>query len=463
MPETTLEKPVSKRQSNLTRRFATTAIIAVIVSVSVITCASYYFLRTMGLQSQFDTRVAGINQDLQRRTDLTSEGRLPAALTAQWPLLRERHGISELTVLTPGQDLIWASGSLPSTTAEEANAMNKLLQNKQSEAQVIDPMLVDSGVWLEMILNRYEPVTALGPLRNNKGNLIAFLRMKMDASLVLRLARSATETIFLLVLIGHLALVYLLHSSFRRSMLMINAQERKMEQQISRLSKMLAINKDMARNMKSASSRAVELNEQFLRRVGSDLHDGPAQSIGYAVLRLDQVSRSQESKELGQEFHAVKEALDGALTEIRGISTGLVLPELDDLTLEQSLQRVVSRHGANSKVEVKQYYQNLPEQVPMPIKICAYRFIQEGLNNASRHGKAEKCRVSAHVKDNVLSLSLKDNGMGFRKSSLNQEGGHLGLMGLKDRIESLGGEFKINSELGVGTAIKVVLSLDEEN
>ena len=99
----------------------------------------------------------------------------------------------------------------------------------------------------------------------------------------------------------------------------------------------------------------------------------------------------------------------------------------------------------------------------MPIKICAYRMVQEGLNNAHRHGEAEECTLTVGVKNNVLQISLKDDGKGFRKSQLTNDGKHLGLIGLKDRIESLGGKLSINSELGTGTTLKLIIALDQVN
>jgi len=139
-----------------------------------------------------------------------------------------------------------------------------------------------------------------------------------------------------------------------------------------------------------------------------------------------------------------------------------VLPELENMNVEQCLRKVVMLHTANSKAKVDQFYQDMPDDIALPIKICVYRFIQEGLNNAQRHGQADKCRLSAYTKGDDLIVSLKDNGMGFRKSKLVTDGGHhLGLIGLKDRIESLGGTFSVNSELGVGTALKVVLNFSD--
>ena len=288
--------------------------------------------------------------------------------------------------------------------------------------------------------------------------------MSVDFSTPFAQTRRLALRILLMMLLGGILFFFILSEIFRRSIATIDTQEQKMSHQIYRLSNLLSVNKSMQNSMKTASARAVELNEQFLRRVGADLHDGPAQMIGYSILRLNQVSENQQAQALGQEFHAVKQALEQSLNEIRGISSGLVLPELAELDLEQCLRKVVALHGIKSTTEVAQYYSQLPEDVPLPIKITAYRFIQEGLNNADSHGKATKCRLSAHVVDNTLTVSLKDNGVGFRKSKLigAVEGGHLGIVGLRDRIESLGGKLSINSDLGVGTAVKFTIAIAEE-
>jgi len=285
--------------------------------------------------------------------------------------------------------------------------------------------------------------------------------LNIDHQQELATARSTSIGLMSFLFISTMLLFLLLYFNFRRGIKTIEDQEERLSHQIARLSNLLSVNKNMQKSMKTASARAVELNEQFLRRVGADLHDGPAQMIGFAVLRLNQVSKQEAAKELSQEFHTVRDALDESLEEIRGISSGLVLPELEQMNMEQCLRKVVTLHGSKSDCEVSQFYQDLSDDIPLPVKICAYRFVQEGLNNAHRHGQAKKCRLNGFVKDDILHLSLKDNGMGFRKSSLSTEGGHLGLMGLKDRIESLGGKFNINSELGVGTALKLSISLKD--
>lgn len=239
----------------------------------------------------------------------------------------------------------------------------------------------------------------------------------------------------------------------------IDRQNVALQSQIIKLRNTVAVNQGMQKSMRSASSRAVELNERFLRRVGADLHDGPAQTIGYAILRLDHVNQESQSKQYNQEYHTVKDALTNALNEIRAISSGLVLPELEGLTLEATIAKVIELHEKNTGMRVKTYYQDIPEMVPFPIMICTYRFIQEALNNAHRHGNADMCRIIVNQENSDLIIMLKDNGRGFRAKKQESDRIKLGLAGLVDRIESIGGELDILSQPNSGVTIKVSLPI----
>jgi len=448
------------KKRNLTIRFCVAAIIVTSLIVGVITAASYYQMRAQSMEANLNELAKRINSSVFDDLKLNGLNDQVEVLLGFWQKIEGLQGVTKGAFFDPEMNSLWASADGLALSSEERGLFSDVLDNEVSK--VIDnhsPRLTSlRGFYGELST----PIPGFIPIRNAEGTAIGMLKLTRDYEYLLSGVEQAVARVFWFILAGHLLLFFALFYNFSIGLQTIETQEKKLSQQITRLSNLLSINKSMQKSMKTASSRAVELNEQFLRRVGSDLHDGPAQSIGYAILRLDRVSREEMAKSLSHEFHVVKEALDSSLTEIRGISSGLVLPELEQMTLEQSLKKVVSRHTGNSDTEVSQYYKDLPDQISLPIKICAYRFVQEGLNNSYRHGQAEKCRVTAYVKDDVLHLSLKDNGMGFRKSQLNTEGGHLGLMGLKDRIESLGGRFSINSELGVGTAIKVSVALYDD-
>jgi len=410
MNDITLSETVDAQQSNLTTRFIATGVISTILIVVGMSMRGYYVLRSSGVENETNRVGVKVSEVIDILLDETKRVEL-RHLIEIGESFKYLNGVTNVTIFNIDLNPVWPSKTADKLSSEERIAVQTLLADNSKDASVIDLGFTLFSTWVDGLIGKSE-------------TLPVFVKLKVNY------ARHFGLRVFLFAFLCSMILFLSLYYTFRRGIKTIERQE---------------------------------VNEQFLRRVGADLHDGPAQMIGFAVLRLNQVSKQEAAKMFGHEFHAVREALDESLEEIRGISSGLVLPELEAMSLEECLRKVVTLHGAKSKVPVEQYYQELPKNIPLPIKICAYRFIQEGLNNAHRHGSAKKCRLSAYVKDKDLVISLKDNGVGFRKSKLLEGGTHLGLVGLKDRVESLGGVFSINSELGTGTALKVVINLADEH
>jgi signal transduction histidine kinase len=461
MTDITLSDVVVNSNSNLTRRFIVTGVVVVIIIVAVMTLRGYYVLRSNGIENEAHRVGVKVTEvvNMVSHNVYRIESRHILRIGESFKHL---NGFESVAIYTPNLEPLWPMTSISPLSAAEQLAVQDLLTNSNVDEQLF---VLDSGflsTWPHGPLGQASTLPVLVKLKNSSGTVFSVARINYNFESTLNYALDYSLRIFLFSAICLIILFFALYYTFQHVIKTIERQEGELNHQITRLSNLLLINKNMQRSMKTASARAVELNEQFLRRTGADLHDGPAQMIGFAVMRLNQVSKQEEAKSFGQEFHAVRQALEDSLVEIRGISSGLVLPELENLSLEQCLRKVVTLHGANSKAEVDQYYQGLADNIPLPLKICAYRFIQEGLNNAHRHGDATKCRLSVYVKDHKLVISLKDNGIGFRKSKLKNGGPHLGLIGLKDRVQSLGGSFSINSELGVGTALKLIVSLADE-
>jgi len=449
----------SSSKPNLTTRFVTTGIVALVLIVVGMTCRGFYVLRSTGVEAE-GHRAAMRISELVGMVGHNASRIEQRHVTMVGQSFKHLNGIGDAAIYSTKLAPIWPKNSTNPLTTAERRLSQALLANPDQLEVVIDQDFTKVDTWIDVLYGNGRQLPLLVKLNDRSGKVFAIARIDYNFEEAMRYARHFGFRVFLFSLICSVLLFLSLYYTFRRGIKTIEQQEEKLNHQISRLSSLLNDNKSLQKSMKTASARAVELNEQFLRRVGADLHDGPAQMIGFAVLRLNQVSKQEPAKHFGHEFHAVREALDDSLEEIRGISSGLVLPELENMSLEECLRKVVTLHGAKSKAVVTQFYQDIPNNIPLPIKICAYRFIQEGLNNAHRHGEAEKCRLSAYVKDDELVISLKDNGIGFRKSKLSHGGAHLGLVGLKDRVESLGGTFSINSELGVGTALKVNLTLE---
>jgi len=105
-------------------------------------------------------------------------------------------------------------------------------------------------------------------------------------------------------------------------------------------------------------------------------------------------------------------------------------------------------------VTVKRQLESLPDQAPLPIKIALLRTLQEGLSNATRHGKGADVRVELNGSGDRLLLKVSDRGPGF-DTQLAERSGGLGLAGMRERAELLGGRFEVESSVGVGTTVQV--------
>lgn len=451
----------------LSKRFIVRAISLIVVMAILASIIIYLAVRFQALQQDLNQ----FNGDLSKlMTVLTSSENTDDPINSQRIVnqLLQSKSVAKVSLYTADQRLLWSSHETLSITLDDKQKISSLRNQSapiswvwDHQAQFFDELSVSS--LLQNIIPNGSDFATLSVVPDINATPFYIVKSIRNYADIRQMAVNTSVLSFIAVFVTGLLVLLLFSALFRKVSNTIQNDETVLNNQVKKLSMLLEDNKELQRNMKSASSRAVELNERFLRRVGSDLHDGPAQSIGYAVLRLNQVSSKQVSEELGHEFHTVKESLSESLEEIRGISSGLVLPELEHMSLEEAIHKVIERHTMNTSTQVKETYLNLPDNIPLPIKICAYRFAQEGLNNAYKHGGADKCRFTAQMIDDVLHLSLKDNGMGFRMSTLNTDGGHLGLAGLKDRIESLGGKLNINSELGVGTAIKVSVKISDDD
>jgi len=461
MNDFTNQSDINRNRRYLTFKFCLTAFLVTGLVVVVITTASYFKLYTQGLNASINGLAKAVNKQTSINNGQFIENPNIQVFEKYWQNIALLQGVERGAFFDSEMNLIWQSDNNISLSRKERLIVRKM-QKEKILGQILDDHVIKFTSMEGFFGSTNRVIPGLIILNDSEGDDFGVLKVERNYDYIFYFANTTSKAIFWVILFGNMFLFLTLLYNFLRRLRTINQQQEQHNKQISNLSKLLTLNKEMRKNMKTASSRAVELNEQFLRRVGSDLHDGPAQSIGYAVMRLDRVAKDEVAKKFNQDFHVVKEALESSLDEIRGISSGLVLPELEKMTITETLKKVVDRHTASFNTEVTSFLTELPRKISLPIKICAYRFTQEGLNNAHRHGQAEKCRLTAYIKDQILHLSLKDNGMGFRKSQLIKDGGHLGLMGLKDRIESLGGNFSINSELGVGTAIKMSISLLDE-
>ena len=240
----------------------------------------------------------------------------------------------------------------------------------------------------------------------------------------------------------------------------IKRQEGELTHQVAQLKELLGQNAELHERVQRAAANATALNERFLRRISAELHDGPTQDLGLALLRLDRVIGQTEVCHLNgsgetcnQHLPVIQTSLQHALEEMRAIASGFGLPQLESLTLTEMLKKVVNSHERRTGTKVILTVGEVPEQVELPVKIAIYRLIQEALNNAHRHAGGMGQQVQVNQVAGTIHVEVSDQGPGFDPSCPVDWDAHLGLAGMRERVESLGGLFKIESECGKGTKV----------
>jgi signal transduction histidine kinase len=241
----------------------------------------------------------------------------------------------------------------------------------------------------------------------------------------------------------------------------IESQRRSLRQRIDELSTLLSQNEALRGRLQRASRRTAALNESHLRRIGADLHDGPAQLVAFASLRLDSealLNPSTGAAAREREITAIKASLDEAMHEIRTICSGLVLPQIEAASLAEILNRIIRAHTQRTGSPVDLSLSNPPARLSPSAKICIYRFVQEALNNGYRHGGGIAQHVLQRMQGDRVIIEVADGGPGFDPEDIRPTS--LGLAGLRERIESLGGTFEIDAN-APGTVIRMSLGTEE--
>jgi len=242
----------------------------------------------------------------------------------------------------------------------------------------------------------------------------------------------------------------------------IDKQREALRQRVGALSDLLAQNKILHGRIRRASHRTAALNEGYLRRIGADLHDGPAQLVAFAALRLDGGAlrlAAASNEKISSEVALIKSSLDEAMREIRNICSGLVLPQIEDAEMPDLLTRAVQAHEQRTGSKVQLKLSDMPDSLPPAAKICIFRFVQETLNNSHRHGGADHQLVEQRYENGCVVVEVSDGGRGFDPDLVRP--GAMGLAGMRERIESLGGRFHVDSCPGHGARMTMSLNLED--
>jgi len=233
------------------------------------------------------------------------------------------------------------------------------------------------------------------------------------------------------------------------------------------LEKTLLENEKILRNsqkdLRKLAGRLISAKEEELKRLSRELHDDLTQRLAVLAIEAGKLELQMIDKELilpecVQTVSAIKHQLIGVSEDIHRISRQLHPTILDDLGLIRAIESECAALGRREGIKINFSYENVPDRLPADVPLCLYRIIQEGLNNCICHSGAQSCDVILNSLEDNITLAVEDTGRGFDPAEVRDKPG-LGLSSMRERVQLVGGKFKVDSRPGGGTAIHVSIPL----
>ncbi|MEZ8282765.1 cache domain-containing protein [Vibrio splendidus] len=212
-------------------------------------------------------------------------------------------------------------------------------------------------------------------------------------------------------------------------------------------------------NLKELAHKTVMFQEDEKKHLARELHDGINQLLVSSRCHLELLGNKLQNEDLKAHLNKSQHSLMRAIEEVRHISHQLRPSSLDDIGLEAALSSLLLDFQAHSGIEVETLFSTQPGKLKSEAATTLYRVVQESLNNIEKHAQATKVTVIAQQIGNVLQLLIQDNGVGFNTYKAMEKRG-IGLRNMRERVEFIGGDFELMSEIGLGTEITVLLTLE---
>jgi signal transduction histidine kinase/ligand-binding sensor domain-containing protein len=213
---------------------------------------------------------------------------------------------------------------------------------------------------------------------------------------------------------------------------------------------------EAAQGLRRLASRLETAKEEERQHISRELHDELGQTLTAAKIRLQMLKNEEQVPK--EKLQSAVDMMDNMIRQVRAISLDLRPPLLDEAglvpALTSELKKVSAQTGLPVTLDVADELPSLTEAVAT----VAFRTCQEAVSNSLRHSGASRVKVSLSVQDDTLALLIEDDGCGFDVDEARvraMRGEHLGLLGLDERVNSVGGTVRLESEPGTGTLLRI--------
>jgi PAS domain S-box-containing protein len=206
--------------------------------------------------------------------------------------------------------------------------------------------------------------------------------------------------------------------------------------------------------LQALSRRLVEVQETERRHISRELHDEVGQALTTLMVGLRLVEReTQLSEKAASRVADLKHMTDGVLENLHRLAMDLRPASLDHLGLVAALRQYIESFSRQNDLMVEFASVGLDgERLPATVETALYRIVQEALTNVARHAQATSVDVLLERRGGQVITVVEDNGVGFDPKEAARSG-RLGLFGMQERVEMLGGTLLVESSIGAGTTV----------
>ncbi|OGO45682.1 MAG: ATPase [Chloroflexi bacterium RBG_16_63_12] len=207
-------------------------------------------------------------------------------------------------------------------------------------------------------------------------------------------------------------------------------------------------------------SGVIGAQEEERKRIARELHDSTSQSLTSLMVGLRALSDACDSPDVRQRSEELRVVAAHTLDEVHELSLQLRPSVLDDLGLPSALERYVADCRRRYHLQIDLAIHGLGERrLPPEVETALYRIVQEALTNVARHARATTASVLLEQRDGMVRAIIEDDGRGFDPATTGKSEQRLGLYGIRERAELLGGKLTIESEPGRGASLFVEIPL----
>jgi len=215
-------------------------------------------------------------------------------------------------------------------------------------------------------------------------------------------------------------------------------------------------------DLRALAGQLLTAQEADRRRISRDLHDDINQRLAMLSMELRRIEKdpSNNPEPLRDGIRRVSENLTALSGDVRQMAYRFHPSILDDLGLLKAVRRLVNEFSDRTGIESSYVVKEPEGTLPPEMSICVYRVVQEILSNIARHAQASQVEVELICEIDGISLSVRDNGVGFDPVHADQKSEHLGLLSMKERVRMAKGTLEVESAPMHGTEIRVEIPLD---